>query len=170
MLDPRDVSRPGADGATLANGGVNPVSGVRALAEEYVDNVLSVMATCGMYDFSGEWLYRTACRRRAASAAGSSPSSPAGSASASFPRASTRTAIAFAASPCAALAADLGCICSTRPNRRAGSAWRRRVAVASEAASSAGCGRAPAQSRKAPGRTHLQGPLAFAAVSRWYAR
>jgi len=24
-----------------------------------VDNVLSVMATCGMYDFSGEWLYRT---------------------------------------------------------------------------------------------------------------
>ena len=53
------VSRPGADGATLANGGVNPVSGVRALAEEYVDNVLSVMATCGMYDYSGEWLYRT---------------------------------------------------------------------------------------------------------------
>jgi glutaminase len=46
-------------GATLANGGVNPVTGVRAIAEEYVDNVLSVMATCGMYDFSGEWLYRT---------------------------------------------------------------------------------------------------------------
>ena len=46
-------------GATLANGGVNPVTGVRALAAEYVDNVLSVMATCGMYDFSGEWLYRT---------------------------------------------------------------------------------------------------------------
>ena len=46
-------------GATLANGGVNPVTGIRAIAEEYVDNVLSVMATCGMYDFSGEWLYRT---------------------------------------------------------------------------------------------------------------
>jgi glutaminase len=46
-------------GATLANGGVNPVTGARAIAEEYVDNVLSVMATCGMYDFSGEWLYRT---------------------------------------------------------------------------------------------------------------
>ena len=46
-------------GATLANGGVNPVTGSRAIAEEYVDNVLSVMATCGMYDFSGEWLYRT---------------------------------------------------------------------------------------------------------------
>jgi glutaminase len=46
-------------GATLANGGINPVTGVRAIAESYVDNVLSVMATCGMYDFSGEWLYRT---------------------------------------------------------------------------------------------------------------
>jgi glutaminase len=46
-------------GATLANGGVNPVTGVRALRAAYVDNVLSVMATCGMYDFSGEWLYRT---------------------------------------------------------------------------------------------------------------
>ena len=46
-------------GATLANGGVNPVTGTRAIAEEYVDNVLAVMATCGMYDFSGEWLYHT---------------------------------------------------------------------------------------------------------------
>ena len=46
-------------GATLANGGVNPVTGIRAIPEEYVENVLSVMATCGMYDFSGEWLYRT---------------------------------------------------------------------------------------------------------------
>jgi len=46
-------------GATLANGGVNPVTGIRAIAEEYVANVLAVMATCGMYDFSGEWFYRT---------------------------------------------------------------------------------------------------------------
>ena len=46
-------------GATLANGGVNPVTGERALDAAFVDNVLSVMATCGMYDFSGEWLYQT---------------------------------------------------------------------------------------------------------------
>jgi len=46
-------------GATLANGGVNPVTGTRAVRERYVNNILSVMATCGMYDFSGEWLYRT---------------------------------------------------------------------------------------------------------------
>ena len=46
-------------GATLANGGLNPVTGLRAIPEAYVANVLSVMATCGMYDYSGEWLYRT---------------------------------------------------------------------------------------------------------------
>jgi glutaminase len=45
-------------GATLANQGVNPITGERAIAQEYVDNVLGVMATCGMYDWSGEWIYR----------------------------------------------------------------------------------------------------------------
>jgi len=45
--------------ATLANGGINPITGVRAIPEKYVANVLSVMATCGMYDASGEWLYGT---------------------------------------------------------------------------------------------------------------
>jgi glutaminase len=45
-------------GATLANQGVNPITGERAIAHEFVDNVLGVMATCGMYDWSGEWIYR----------------------------------------------------------------------------------------------------------------
>ena len=45
-------------GATLANQGVNPLTGERAIAHEYVDNVLGVMASCGMYDWSGEWIYR----------------------------------------------------------------------------------------------------------------
>lgn len=44
--------------ATLANGGVNPITGKRALASDYVKDVLSVMYTCGMYDFAGEWAYR----------------------------------------------------------------------------------------------------------------
>jgi glutaminase len=43
--------------ATLANGGVNPVTGRRALHQTHVERVLSVMATCGMYDYAGEWLY-----------------------------------------------------------------------------------------------------------------
>ncbi len=44
--------------ATLANNGVNPVSGKRAIPGEYVGNVLGVMASCGMYDFAGAWIYR----------------------------------------------------------------------------------------------------------------
>ncbi len=44
--------------ATLANRGVNPVTGIRALEAEWVDRVLSVMGSCGMYNFAGEWIYR----------------------------------------------------------------------------------------------------------------
>jgi glutaminase len=44
-------------GATLANQGVNPVTGERAIEDDHVENVLSVMASCGMYDFSGGWIY-----------------------------------------------------------------------------------------------------------------
>ncbi len=43
--------------ATLANRGVNPITGARALEARYVENVLSVMSTCGMYDYAGEWVY-----------------------------------------------------------------------------------------------------------------
>lgn len=45
-------------GATLANQGINPRTREQAIAPEYVENILSVMATCGMYDYSGEWLYK----------------------------------------------------------------------------------------------------------------
>ncbi|MEO7836282.1 MAG: glutaminase A [Acidimicrobiales bacterium] len=44
--------------ATLANRGVNPLTGVRALEERHVAKVLSVMSSCGMYDYAGEWVYR----------------------------------------------------------------------------------------------------------------
>jgi glutaminase len=44
--------------ATLANGGVHPLTGARALAPEVIGPMLSVMTTCGMYDFSGEWAWR----------------------------------------------------------------------------------------------------------------
>jgi glutaminase len=43
--------------ATLANGGVNPRTGERVLGEAHVEKVLSVMSTCGMYDYSGTWVY-----------------------------------------------------------------------------------------------------------------
>jgi glutaminase len=45
--------------ATLANGGKNPVTGKQVLKTEYVPNVLAVMATAGLYDDSGKWLFRT---------------------------------------------------------------------------------------------------------------
>lgn len=44
--------------ATLANRGVNPVTGKLAMRGEYVESVLSVMGSCGMYDYAGEWIYR----------------------------------------------------------------------------------------------------------------
>jgi glutaminase len=44
--------------ATLANDGVNPLTGKRAVQGQYVKNVLSVMHSCGMYDYAGEWSYR----------------------------------------------------------------------------------------------------------------
>ncbi len=43
--------------ATLANHGVHPLTGATALPAEHVERVLSVMATCGMYDYAGSWLY-----------------------------------------------------------------------------------------------------------------
>jgi glutaminase len=42
-------------GATLANGGTNPLTGERAVAREYVRDIVSVMMTCGMYDAAGQW-------------------------------------------------------------------------------------------------------------------
>src|SRR5262245_1970223 len=45
--------------ATLANGGKNPVTGKQVMRAENVPKVLAVMATAGLYDDSGKWLYRT---------------------------------------------------------------------------------------------------------------
>ena len=45
--------------ATLANGGRNPVTGQVVVQPDVVTSVLSVMITCGLYDFSGEWMFRT---------------------------------------------------------------------------------------------------------------
>jgi len=46
-----------AMGATLANGGVNPLTGDRVIAAEHCPRVLAVMVTSGLYERSGEWLY-----------------------------------------------------------------------------------------------------------------
>jgi glutaminase len=44
-------------GATLADGGCNPVTGEQVVDPEVCHYVLAVMTTAGMYESSGEWLY-----------------------------------------------------------------------------------------------------------------
>ncbi|RMB79448.1 glutaminase [Streptomyces shenzhenensis] len=41
--------------ATLANRGINPLSGEQVVPEAVVRQVLSVMFSCGMYDAAGDW-------------------------------------------------------------------------------------------------------------------
>jgi len=44
--------------ATIAAGGVHPVSGRAVVSPAVAQHVLTVMATCGTYDYAGEWLLR----------------------------------------------------------------------------------------------------------------
>ena len=45
--------------ATLANGGKNPVTAKQCVSTDNVPEILAVMATAGLYDDSGKWLYWT---------------------------------------------------------------------------------------------------------------
>jgi len=44
-------------GATLANNGINPVTGEQVIQREYIPYVLSTMAMAGLYDGSGGWAW-----------------------------------------------------------------------------------------------------------------
>jgi glutaminase len=55
LVDCRDLA---VIAATLAGGGTNPVTHEQAIRPDLVENLLSVMVTCGMYDYAGEWVYR----------------------------------------------------------------------------------------------------------------
>jgi glutaminase len=46
-------------GATLADGGINPVTREQVIDAGYCRRVLAVMATAGLYERSGDWLYET---------------------------------------------------------------------------------------------------------------
>jgi len=43
--------------ATLANGGLNPITGVRTFEADHVRCALPIMHVAGMYDFSGQWAF-----------------------------------------------------------------------------------------------------------------
>jgi glutaminase len=45
--------------ATLANGGTNPVTKKKVIDSNHVSGILAVMATAGLYDDSGKWLFHT---------------------------------------------------------------------------------------------------------------
>lgn len=45
--------------ATLANGGYNPVTKIRVVDQKHVKGILSVMATAGLYDTTGDWMFKT---------------------------------------------------------------------------------------------------------------
>jgi glutaminase len=44
-------------GATIANHGMHPVTGVQVVPREVTRDMLTVALTCGMYDYAGEWAY-----------------------------------------------------------------------------------------------------------------
>ncbi|MEM8757373.1 MAG: glutaminase A [Planctomycetota bacterium] len=44
--------------ATLANGGLCPLTGEQVLSPNTVQSCLSLMLSCGMYNYSGEWAFR----------------------------------------------------------------------------------------------------------------
>ncbi len=55
LVTARDVA---VMAATLANRGINPLTGEQVIAPYAIARTLSVMTTAGMYDFAGEWIYR----------------------------------------------------------------------------------------------------------------
>jgi glutaminase len=46
-------------GATIANHGLNPVSKAQVLTPDITPKLMAVMATAGLYDNAGDWLYDT---------------------------------------------------------------------------------------------------------------
>lgn len=54
MVNCRDLA---VMAATLANQGRNPITQEQAVDARYIRDILSVMYTCGMYNFAGEWAY-----------------------------------------------------------------------------------------------------------------
>lgn len=53
-VDARDLA---IMGATLADGGINPVTGDRVVSSEVARDTLAVLSASGLYERSGEWLF-----------------------------------------------------------------------------------------------------------------
>ena len=55
LVNARDIA---VMAATLANRGINPVTGDQVMTPYAISRTLSVMTSSGMYDYAGEWIYR----------------------------------------------------------------------------------------------------------------
>ena len=44
--------------ATLANGGICPITDDKTLKPDVIRDVLSLMHSCGMYDYSGQFAFK----------------------------------------------------------------------------------------------------------------
>jgi glutaminase len=62
--------------ATLANGGVNPQTGQEVVDHDTAERVLTVMATCGTYDYAGEWMFRAGLPAKTGVSGGVAAASP----------------------------------------------------------------------------------------------
>ena len=104
--------------ATLANGGLNPVTGEQVVPRHIVASVLTVMTTCGMYDYAGEWLFRVGLPAKSGVSGGISAALPGQLGLGVQARCSTDAGTACAVSPPASRCPDaLACTCCCRANR-----------------------------------------------------
>ena len=115
--------------ATLAFGGLNPVTGERVVSERVARDVPSIMASCGMYDFSGEWLLRVGLPAKSGVSGGLIAVAPSQFGVAAFsPRLDAHgNSVRASRRRRASSRTDSGCICSTRTraSRRPASRWSR---------------------------------------------
>ena len=88
--------------ATLARGGMNPLTGRQVTDHLVVQRTLSVMTTCGMYDAAGDWVSAVGMPAKSGVGGGITRSCPVSSASASTHRCWTPRATACAEFDCAA--------------------------------------------------------------------
>ncbi len=87
----------GMMGATLANEGVNPITGKRLLPRKDIPELLAIMATAGFYDESGEWMYSAGLPAKTGVGGGIVAVVPGKFAIATFSPHLTKRAIVFAA-------------------------------------------------------------------------
>jgi len=114
--------------ATLANGGINPVTGVRALPAENVHDVLTVMSSCGMYNYAGQWSYEVGIPAKSGVAGSIAAVIPGQIGIAAFSPALDRFGNSVRAiAACERIAEDSACMCfAPRPaaSQRSGGNWR----------------------------------------------